>query len=90
MEPRVKHAVDAYYARKEGFIDPHGTRDNEGLWFPIAGEYQSCCNNVMQPTPKNPNVLMRHCRSIQHVAKVYNVRPSDLRTALRGTKGATR
>ena len=70
------NAADTYLRRKSGDDHPHGFVD-EGRWYPHPKyERRYCCARVRQDS------LKRHCRSIVHVANLYDVNLPALRKQL--------
>lgn len=72
-------AAQDYINRQARNQHPDGSFDNAGRWFPSAREECGCCSNVRSPSRSWPYSLMKHCRSVEHVAILHGVDVSALR-----------
>jgi hypothetical protein len=52
---------------------PHGTFDEGGRFYPSEKEERDCCAIIRAPSRAFPFSLMKHCRTVKHVAKLYGV-----------------
>jgi Uncharacterised protein family (UPF0158) len=52
---------------------PDGTFDEGGRFYPSEKEARDCCATIRAPSRAFPFSLMKHCRTIKHVAKLYDV-----------------
>lgn len=83
-------AVTVYLDRQARRVHLSGTFDNAGRWHPDEDEWQSCCRAIRSPSRAYPYALMTHCRSVAHVAALYDVDTPALRRALRSMPRAVR
>ena len=72
-----------YLDRRARMAHPAGKFDTGGRWFPSDGEYQPCCYAIRSPSRSFPYSLMVHCRSLRHVARLYNVDEQKLRLSIK-------
>jgi len=82
MDEKTAMLCQAYYEykrRKDRLSHPDGTFDNKSRWYPSSSEVRKCCLKIRNPSAKWPYSLMKHCRSLIHVANLYGVDPSELR-----------
>lgn len=79
----LEAALSTYLARQDRREHPDGKFDKQGRWDPSEAEGQSCCRAVRSPSRAYPYSLMKHCRSVEHVAALYGVDASALRKAAR-------
>jgi hypothetical protein len=82
---RLQQAVHEYGDRLERNTHPDGRPDKGGRWYPSDAEYQACCRGLRGPSRSYPWSLMIHCRSLKHIANLYNVDEDALRQAGRKT-----
>ncbi|SHH88764.1 hypothetical protein SAMN02745135_02557 [Caloranaerobacter azorensis DSM 13643] len=75
---RVVEAAKEYLARKERKVHPEGYFDNGGRWFPSENEKLICCSNIRRPSVSWPYSLMKHCRTMGHVAGLFGVLKKDV------------
>ena len=89
---RLDRCIVAYLRRRYRQEDPSGSfrgcgRNGLPPWFPSYGESQPCCgfstDNSIIPTRANPLALNTHCRSIGHLANLYDVDLNFLHRQLR-------
>jgi hypothetical protein len=52
---------------------PDGTFDEGSRFYPSEKEARDCCATIRAPSRAFPMSLMKHCRTIKHVAKLYGV-----------------
>jgi hypothetical protein len=52
---------------------PDGRFDEGGRFYPSEKEARDCCATIRAPSRAFPLSLMKHCRTIKHVAKLYGV-----------------
>lgn len=79
----VIQAAYEYIRRRERRAHPDGSFDRGGRWYPGEGEEQPCCDRIRRPSRAWPYTLMTHCRSLPHIAALYNVDPKDVRRAVK-------
>ena len=78
-QEKLQKAYEEWRARKDRERHPDGHFDNGGRWYPSDQEEQECCKQIRWPSRRWPYSLLKHCRSIEHVATLYGVSPADLR-----------
>lgn len=76
-------AVQAYLNRQARTTHPAGKFDKGGRWYPSEDEYCDCCRSIRTPSRAWPYSLMVHCRTMEHIAHLYNVDLRELRRAVR-------
>lgn len=52
------------------------------FWYPHPDEVRPCCQGLAQPKTQYPWIYQRHCRTIRHVALLFNTDENDLREAV--------
>lgn len=79
----------AFDALAERAVDPPGTFDNAGRWYPSEDWEASCCSSVRGPSRSYPYAYLTHCRTQKHVSTLWAEKPKSRDTirrfALRGT-----
>lgn len=80
---RLNNAAEEYIARRDLNKRPAGRNDSGGRWYPATGERCDCCGSIRSPSRAWPATLFKHCRSVEHVANLFSVNPTDLRRAAR-------
>lgn len=80
--PSLEGAVALFIARRERALNPSGTFDKGGRWWPEGDEHRSCCN-VRAPSRAYPYSLMVHCRTAEHVAQLCGQDAAAIRKAAR-------
>jgi hypothetical protein len=78
----VDRAYRAWRALQERSVHPDGEFDKKQRWEPSAAERRPCCARVRTPSAAWPYSLLKHCRSIEHVAARFHVPASALRTRI--------
>jgi len=89
LEQRLALAAEMYRSRQNRRSHPQGKFDKQKRWYPSADEMQECCRSIRPPSVSYPYSLMKHCRSLEHVAAMYGVTPAELRAHLRPPKPKT-
>lgn len=93
----ITQAASEYLDRKDERKEPDGYITSNGChskkrdhreyhwgWYPGPDEEQSCCKGLSQPEWKFHFPLMVHCRTANHVARLFGVdRTNVLREARR-------
>lgn len=79
----LRQASKAFNDRQKRYSNPSGSFDKAGRWEPDEDERCDCCDDVQEPTRERPYSLMTHCRTIDHVAHLYDVDKSDLQQQVR-------
>lgn len=85
---RLEEAAREYVARQDRKEHPGGSFDKAGRWYPSKKERCECCDYIRTPSRAWPNSLIKHCRSVEHVANLYDVGVKDLRRAARAVRTA--
>ena len=73
-------AKDEYLKRKRREAHPEGHFDKGGRFY--SEEKCICCEGIRRPSRSFPYSEMTHCRTIKHVAYLFNVLPRDLKKIL--------
>lgn len=76
---RVIEAAREYIARKERKVHPDGYFDKQGRWYPSEKEELTCCKQIREPSRAWKYSVIKHCRSVDHVSRLYGVLKSDIR-----------
>lgn len=79
----VLHAAYEYIRRQERRAHPDGIFDGVGRWYPSEAEERPCCDYIRRPSGRWPYSLLTHCRSVAHVAALYNADPKEVRRAIK-------
>lgn len=66
-------AANEYNARQSRQSHPCGSFDKGSHWYPSDTEKRSCCAYIRRPSRAWPHSLNKHCRSLEHIAQLYNV-----------------
>lgn len=77
-DEQLQKALYTYLARTKNRIHPPGRRDRKQRWFPARKEKLPCCKLLRKPTVEDPDLLYRHCCSLEHVARLFEVSISKL------------
>lgn len=83
---QLEKAAACYKDRQARLLHPDGTFDKQNRWYPSDKEKCSCCRSIRSPSVVYPWSLMRHCRSIEHVANLFGVDVKELRRVIRPRK----
>lgn len=75
----LETAAKCYLDRKARRTHPAGNLGKGGRWTPAPEERRSCCNDICRPSRAWPWTLNRHCRSLEHVAALFEVDALQLR-----------
>ena len=76
-------AIDELVNRRIGHTIPDGRLDNAGRWYPTVFERKECCDHIRRPTRRFPWSLRDHCKTVKHVARLFEVDPVELRREAR-------
>lgn len=79
LTTQLLSAAEEYFKRLNHDSDPAGSFDHAARWHPSPDEERSCCWHIRLPTRPWPNSLSNHCRSIEHIANLFDVNTSELR-----------
>ena len=74
MPAAAYHAAAEWAARRDRVHVPRGQMQPEG-WRPAADEECECCARVRSA---GATAYLAHCRSVTHVAALYDVDPRDV------------
>ena len=80
-EMALRQAKDEYVGRQNRTRHPDGSFDRAGRFY--SSEKEGCCNSIRTPSRAYPLSEMRHCRSMKHVANLFDVDVADLRKILK-------
>jgi hypothetical protein len=81
---RLQQAVRVALAREARTESPEGEWE-DGLWLPSVQERRPCCEGVT-PSPANRQALESHCRTQRHVAQLFDVPLTELKSAIRRSR----
>jgi type II secretory pathway pseudopilin PulG len=82
-QQRLHEAAREYADRQTRNTHPDGKADKAGRWHPTPAEAQPCCRGIRTPSRAWPWSYMTHCRTIAHLANLYDVNITDLWRASR-------
>lgn len=77
----LQKATQEYLDRQARAAHPQGHFDRGGRWYPSEAETQPCCSSIRSPSRAWPHSLNRHCRTIRHIARLFDISAADLRRA---------
>jgi hypothetical protein len=80
---RLTSAATEYVNRRDRFTHPVGHFDRAKRFYPAESEARACCNDIRSPSRRFPFSYMTHCRTMIHVAHLFDVEVADLRGAIR-------
>jgi hypothetical protein len=89
MSTQLEQATREVLARQSRRSHPKGKWDDNPRWWPSKDERRDCCSSIREPSGNWPWSLMQHCRTVVHVAQLYDVDESELRRAVRQASKAT-
>jgi hypothetical protein len=69
---RVVEAVDLMEARQNGSKEPDGAWTDR-VWLPSDEERRACCEGLEPDPLKDPQKLRNHCRTLGHVANLFEL-----------------
>jgi len=75
----IDSCIQLYLARRARLAHPAGSFDSGGRWYPADSEKRACCDSIRSPSRRWPWSLMRHCRSLEHCARLYALEPETVR-----------
>jgi hypothetical protein len=79
----LRKAAICYLDRQSRDEHPDGHFDNKKRWEPSSIEHCECCDSIRTPSKAWPFSLMVHCRTAQHIARLYGVPSRELLAAAR-------
>ena len=80
---KLEQAAQCYINRLNRKEHPEGTFDKAKRFQPSEQESRDCCNHIRRPSARFPYSLMVHCRTIEHIANLYEVDTTELRRLVR-------
>ncbi|MEP7012512.1 MAG: hypothetical protein ABJC13_19500 [Acidobacteriota bacterium] len=81
---RLALAMETFLARELRQASPAGDWQ-DGIWRPDPEERRACCSEIA-PTAANKQALEAHCRTILHVATLFDVPTTALKRAVRAER----
>ena len=85
-ELALDKALKCYLARKNRSENPSGHFDSGGRWYPDLQEKCIFCNGIRPPSRSFPYSLLTHCRSMTHIAQLFDVSEFVLRKSVNAYK----
>ncbi len=85
---RLERALETFLLRESRSESPAGAWQG-GVWRPAAEEQRACCDAIAL-TPANKQALEAHCRTIVHVAALFEVPATNLKRAVRAARAPAR
>lgn len=85
---RLESAVETFLRRESRSESPAGDW-HDGIWRPAPEEERACCRAIA-PAAANKQALEAHCRTIIHVATLFEVPATDLKRAVRAARAQAR
>lgn len=76
-------AARLYINRKNGTEHPDGRFLHNGVWIPSDTEVRWCCETIRRPSMMHPYAFLSHCRTIKHIAIMFDVDERRLRALIR-------
>lgn len=72
-----------YRYQPSGFYTYASAIEGNGkFWYPTPSECRMCCSVMNPPGHQYPFVYQRHCRTIRHIAILFNVSERELARVL--------
>lgn len=82
-EDPVLLAALEFVKRQARLTHPEGRFDSGGRWYPDRErEKRECCQGIRSPSRRWPYSLLVHCRTAEHVARLYGVSKRDIMRAV--------
>ncbi|MHB1872037.1 MAG: hypothetical protein ACYCT1_14455 [Steroidobacteraceae bacterium] len=79
-EAAVTRAAEEYQGRQAHIRHPVGSYEGGQRWWPDEErERRCCCVGLRAPSHSWPYSLRNHCRTLGHIAELFDVLPQDLR-----------
>lgn len=82
MIKQADEAALVYMLRLSRSQQPHCYQNSTGAWILSMEDRLSCCEGIQE------KFLVKHSRGIEHVARMYEISPNTLRTAVRKLRNA--
>ncbi len=79
----INEIAKEYISRQARLTDPHGKFDRAGRWYPAENEMCKHCHKVRPPSRNWKYSYLLHCRTMKHIASLYDVSIADLRKAVK-------
>lgn len=86
LNSKLEMAYQEYIQRQRRESHPAGKFDRGGRWYPSDEERQSCCSVIRSPSRSWPWSLMTHCRTVEHVARLFGIEPAVLKALVNNRK----
>jgi hypothetical protein len=83
----LQEAAELFLARQSGESEPEGSWIDR-VWLPSDRERRPCCDGLEPDGLKDPQKLKSHCRTLLHVASLFDLDSRLLRAELRGRRKA--
>jgi len=82
INPIVVQAAQEFIARRDRRSHPDGRTDNGGRWYPSDDENinRTVTSTIRSPTRAYPWSYMHACRTAAHVAELFGVDATDVRS----------
>lgn len=81
-EQTINKAIEEYQKLQSREINPDGTFDDAGRWYPSEKEKCECCAVVRSPSRAWPYSYMIHCRTLKHVCSKYGLNYREVKKAM--------
>ncbi len=82
-DEKLQLAVETYLNRKSRVVHPEGKFDGKKRFYPTLDEKRTCCDSIRFPSAAYPFSWLVHCRTMIHVACLFDVEVKDLRRAVK-------
>ena len=86
LNSQLEQAVKCFINRQSRSEHPDGHFDNGNRWYPDEDEKRICCSLIRHPSREYPFSLMAHCRTMIHIAKLFDVYEWELKDAVHAYK----
>lgn len=78
-DENILNAAKEYFSRDSGRSNPLGSFGKDKRWWPADSEKMVCCGYIRTPSSHWPRSLMIHCKSVMHIANLYQVDNLELK-----------
>ena len=85
-DERVREAALSFLRRRERLEHPAGSFDAAGRWWMDVAEQRLCCGEIRPPSRQHPYSYLVHCRTLRHVAALYDVPVERVRGAVKSLR----
>ena len=86
MDEEMSVCLREYMLRKQNTSIPAGQLDVGRRWWPVYEEYRDCCDEVRQPSRRSPHTLLNHCKSLTHLATLFDLDVATVKSCYRYCK----